>query len=182
MICLQQRANPQRVLEEDKVPEVWESLVGIRKHSSSRDRVTSQQSSGSLWRRWQSSSCQKGDLREHRGGGTCWRCWTAWETKYSCRAFFFFPFLLWWKAESKCKILSQGHILRLPFNWAEQLLGLRQTQPWCCRLLLPLGISVSHILHLKLCCQRILLKLWLFYTWVSFFPPFWSRGTSQRGA
>lgn len=41
---------------------------------------------------------------------------------------------------------------------------------------------VSHLLHLKLCCQRILLKLWVFFTCVSFFPSFWSRRTSQKGA
>lgn len=155
---------PQRVLEEDKVPEVWESLVGIRKHSSSWDKVTSQQSSRSLWRRWQSSSCQKGDPGSTEVVG---RAGGAEQLGKLNTLRGFFSFLL-------CSDEKQSPNAKF-FLKVTSCAWLLAEQGWGKHSLCAVGcychweFLVSHILHLKLCCQRILLKLWVFFTRVSFF-------------
>lgn len=78
---------------------------------------------------------------------------------------FFLSFCALMKGRVQMQNSFSGHILRLTSGWAEQLLALRQKQAWCCHW----EFLVFHILHLKVCCQRILLKLWVLFTWVTFF-------------
>lgn len=125
---------PWRALEEEEVPEVWESLVGIRKYSSSRDGVISQQTSRLLRRRWRSSSCQKGQLREHSSGGTCLKCCTAWKTKCSEISFISFSALLKSRVQMQNPVVVSQLAHYSWLSWAATGAE-RQTQPQCFRVL-----------------------------------------------